>query len=389
MAIPRRQRDGSWRVVVDGAPHSDGRRRQVTIRTATKAEAQRETRRVQDERDTALTALRSGETLGSYAQALLPEWRRDITEKTFIRYEGIVEGHIVPDPIAEVLLRDLSERDVREWVGRLWAKPGRKGPTLSPRSVAHCLKRMRTILKTAVERGEIDSNPAAKVPNPTVRRDPDAVQSWTVDEVGAFMDAVATSTSPNAEMWRNAAGLTLATGLRRGEILGLKWVDVDFATGTLTISRARTKPGLATSRPKTTSSSRTIHLASEAREYLCGLREGQAADRALLGSAWTDTSFVVVLPDGRPPSPDSVTRRFRRDCETFGIRYITWHGLRRTHATLALQARVPLHVVSRNLGHGNEAITLAAYAHVLPGATADAMDTACAYIFGGHRNRPE
>jgi len=99
--------------------------------------------------------------------------------------------------------------------------------------------------------------------------------------------------------------------------------------------------------------------------------------------------FVLVLPDGRPPSPDSISQRFRRDCERAGVRYVTFHGLRHTFATFALTNKVPLHVVTRLLGHASEAITLSEYAHSLPGSTVDAVEAVADYVFGNDPERPE
>jgi integrase len=313
----------------------------------------------------------------------MASWSHDLAEKTVDRYQGIIDNHILNDPISKLSLPDISEQDVRDWKERLWAKPGRTNPTLAPRSVSHCLKLLRQILKTAHERGEIDSNPARNVPNPRVDKGTDSIMSWDVDEVKAFMGAAAASTSLNAEMWKNTAGVAIGTGIRREELLGLKWPDIDLVKGTLTVARARIKPGTETKSPKTRTSSRTISLGPEAVSCLAGLRDGQEADRALWGAAWTDTGFVVVLPDGTPPRPDSVTSRFQRDCEKFGIRYVTWQGLRHTHATLSLMAGVPLHVVSSHLGHSNPGITLDFYAHVLPRSTTESAVKADKYIFGG------
>ena len=90
-----------------------------------------------------------------------------------------------------------------------------------------------------------------------------------------------------------------------------------------------------------------------------------------------------------PARPDPVTRRFQRDCEKFGIRYVTWQGLRHTHATLSLMAGVPLHMVSLHLGHSNPGITLDFYAHVLPRSTTESAVMADEYIFDGPLTRPE
>ena len=115
----------------------------------------------------------------------------------------------------------------------------------------------------------------------------------------------------------------------------------------------------------------------------------QEGDRAVLGSGWEDTGFVLVLPHGRPPNPDSITQRFRRDCERAGIRYITFHGLRRTFATLSLIAKVPVHFVSSSLGHGSVAVTLSQYAFVFPRASVEFMEQAGKYIFSGGSKRPQ
>ncbi len=383
MAEMCRQPNGRWGGRVDGAPHLDGSRRQVTINEPSKDAANKAMRKVQEEQAAAKTSSRCSATLSDYAQTLMASWSHDLAENTVDRYQGIIDNHILNDPISKLSLPDISEQDVRDWKERLWAKPGRTNPTLAPRSVSHCLKLLRQILKTAHERGEIDSNPAKNVPNPRVNKGPDSIKSWDVDEVRAFMDAAAASTSLNAEMWRNTAGVAISTGIRRGELLGLKWPDIDLVKGTLTVARARIKPGTETKSPKTRTSSRTISLGPEAVSCLAGLRDGQDADRALWGAAWTDTGFVVVLSDGTPPRPDSVIGRFKRDCEKFGIRYVTWHGLRHTHATLSLMAGVPLHVVSLNLGHANPGVTLDFYAQVLLRSTTEAAVKADKYIFGG------
>jgi integrase len=379
----RKRPNGQWRGRVDGAPHLDGSRRQVTISESSKDAANKAMRKVQEERAAAKSSSRCSATLGDYAQTVMASWSHDLAEKTVGRYQGIIDNHILNDPISKLSLPDTSEQVVRDWKERLWAKPGRTNPTLAPRSVMHCLKLLRKILKTACDRGEINSNPARNVPNPRVDKGPDSIRSWDVDEVKAFMGAATASTSLNAEMWKNTAGVAISTGIRREELLGLKWSDIDLVKGTLTVARARIKPGTETKSPKTRTSSRTISLGPEAVSCLTGLRDGQGADRSLWGAAWTDTGFVVVLPDGTPPRPDSVTRRFQRDCEQFGIRYVTWQGLRHTYATLSLMAGVPLHLVSSHLGHSNPGITLDFYAHVLPRSTTESAVKADKYIFGG------
>mgnify|MGYP001200662963 CR=1 FL=1 len=175
----------------------------------------------------------------------------------------------------------------------------------------------------------------------------------------------------------------------RGELAGLIWPDVDLVNKQITVRRNRLWPGLNTSEPKSAASNRTMPLSPRAIRCLANLKAIQVADRAVLGSGWEDTGFILTLPHGRPPSPDSISQRFRRDCERAGVRHVTFHGLRHTFATFALANKVPLHEVTRLLGHANEAITLAHYAHVLPTATVDAVEAVADHITIDDPERPE
>ena len=375
--------DGWWGAIVDGVPHPDGRRRQITVRESTKAKAQAVVLALQQERLTYSARRQQGLTLGD----LIGPWAAvcfpNLEVSTIDRYQGIIDLHLKTDPIWGVPLRNLTESQIREFHARLRLKPGRRGPTLAKRSLRHIHALVRQILKFAVDQGEIDTNPALKVALPRVRDDPSKIKSWTVDETGRFSDLAKTSTAPNSRLWWAFFGFLVCTGLRRGEGAGLRWADVDFESGTITIRQTRLKAGIATSAPKTTASARTFSVGSHAVRFLRELKAIQESDRALLGQGWTDSGFVLTLPDGLPPSPDAITRRFRRDCERFGLTYITIHGLRHTFATQALQAGVPIHLVSQILGHSSIAITLAIYSHVMPGDTERAMETVGEFVFGG------
>jgi integrase len=174
----------------------------------------------------------------------------------------------------------------------------------------------------------------------------------------------------------------LSTGLRLGEVAGLMWSDVDLAARTLTVVRTRLAGLPDTSPTKTVGSNRTLHLSDDAVRFLTELKEIQAANRARLGPVWVDTGFVVALPDGKPPEPNTITQRIRRDCQTVGVPYIGTRGLRHTFATLALSGGVSPHLVTAVLGHHDVGFTLRTYAHLLPGAPAEAMDTIGELIFG-------
>ncbi len=380
MAKVKKFPDGHWGVVVDGPPHPDGRRNQVRIQRRTKAEAQAAMLAVQQERLARQGAARGGPTLGDFTARWAPSCLPNLADKTAVRYEGIIERYIDADSISSIPVRDLTDQHIRDWLARVRLRPGRAGPTLSTRSLRHIAALLRQILKTAVEWGETNANPALLVPLPSLRRDPGKIKAWRPNEVRRYCDEMARSAAPNAHFWRSVTILALTTGLRRGELAGLMWPDIDLDGRTLSVRRTRLYPGTATGPPKTAGSGRTIELSDETVACLRGLRSLQEDDRSVLGTAWADTGFALVLADGQPPNPDSITRRFRRDCDRLGLMYPTIHGLRHTFATTALENNA-LHVVSRILGHSDVATTLSTYAHVLPGDTAQAMENVSDRLF--------
>jgi len=380
MPTVRKRRDGLWGAIVDGPPHPDGRRNQVRIQKRTRAEAQEAMLAIQQERLARQEAARGGPTLGEFMARWATSCLPNLAAKTAVRYQGIIDKYLADDPISAIPVRDLTDQDIRDWEARVRQKPGRSGPTLSTRSLRHVAALLRQVLKAAVEWGETDANPALKVPLPSLRREPEKIKAWRPDEVRRYCTEMASSSAANAGFWLLVTILALTTGLRRGELAGLMWSDIDLEGRTLTIRRTRLDPGTETGPPKTAGSGRTIDLSDHAVACLRDLRSLQEADRSILGTAWADTGFVLVLADGQPPNPDSITRRFRRDCERLGLMYPTIHGLRHTFATTALENNA-VHVVSRILGHSDVSTTLSTYAHVLPGDTAQAMENVSDRLF--------
>ena len=389
MPKPTKLPNGSWGCRVDGPPHPDGRRNQVRVVEDTRAEALARVHEIEGQRLTHARMAKRGPTLLDFGTSWLDDHLPNVAETTARRYQGIFDNHIAADPIGSLRIGDLIAQDGREWLARLRQKPGRSTSRLSNRSLLQNLAVLNLILKAAVAWGEVDSNPLSNVERPKIRKDATKVQHWERSEVVRFREEMSRSDAPNAEMWLSAVELTLLTGLRRGELAGLLWSDVDFENKRLTVRRNRLGPGLKTSEPKSAGSNRSIPLSPGAGICLASLKAIQTDAQAVLGSGWTDTGFVLVLPHGMPPSPDSITQRFRRDCERAGVRYVTFHGLRHTFATFALAKKIPLHDVTRLLGHASKAFTLAVYAHVLPTATVDAVAAVADYIFGNDPERPE
>jgi integrase len=198
------------------------------------------------------------------------------------------------------------------------------------------------------------------------------MHTWSADELRKFLDA--STADPNLPIWRLAA----STGMRRGELLGLRWGDVDLVGGRLSLRQQLVRSGasIAFGPPKTKAARRMIALDSGTVEALRARRAVWRDERLAFGPGYEDHDLVFCRPDGQPHDPDVVTHQFERAIERAGVHRIRFHDLRHTHATLLLKARVHPKVVQERLGHSSIAITLDTYSHVIP----DMQDEAAAKI---------
>lgn len=242
-------------------------------------------------------------------------------------------------------------------------KNGKGG--LSPKTVRNIAGTLHKALKDGVRRDLLARNPAANVDLPRAVRP--ELNVWDEQQVGQFLDHVRAVGDPCASLWR----LLLATGLRRGELLGLTWADVDLVDGTVTIRQSRTVKGVDT--PKTKRGRRRITIDPDTVVELAELKNAQEQAAATLGG-WP-SPFIATDLDGRPIQPLAFTRRFQAAAKNARLPVPRLHDGRHTAATLALQNGVPIHVVSGRLGHEKVSTTLDVYAAFLPTADRLAADT--------------
>ena len=226
---------------------------------------------------------------------------------------------------------------------------------------------IRRALRDAERRGSIVRNPAELAHAP--KRRPLTLgefRAWNADQLGRFL-FLARSSTHFAALW-----LAANTGMRRGEILGLRWVDVDLELARLSVNRSLVSVAyeLHESRGKTRTARRTIDLDERTVNVLQSIRRPDSEDE----------SYVFCHLDGSPIHPQVLSDAFKRLVSQSGLPRIRLHDLRHTHATLLLKAGVPIKVVSERLGHSTPGFTMATYQHVLPGMQAEAARTFAALI---------
>lgn len=283
-----------------------------------------------------------------------------LKQTTVAFYRRIIMRHVLTH-LGGIKLANLSAPMLNSFYGDLLRNGRGAGDSgLSPTTVARVHVTVHRMLRDAVRWGELQRNVAdqATAPRPT-KQD---LAPWSPRETGQFLEAIrGTRLGP---LWHLAA----TTGLRRGEVCGLRWKDLDLDQHRLTVARARVMAGgqVVTSTPKTATSQRTIGLDPLTVSVLRTHRALQNGWRLAAGEAWDGDDMVFTDEVGRPLHPSAVSKLFTQAVRAAGIRLIRFHDLRHGHATAALEAGAPLKVVSERLGHRSISITADVYSHVRP-----------------------
>lgn len=246
--------------------------------------------------------------------------------------------------------------------------PADGGRAYTPKTVLEVHQIIRRSLADAIERGLLARNVAVAAHAPKLRAVP-AVEHEALDaeQLHAFLRAAAGH--------RHFAILWLAafTGMRRSELVGLQWRDIDFERAAVSVTRGLVSVGyeLKISPGKTQRARRRIDLDPTTVGLIRAWKEWHAVEQAAAG-ADPRPGWVFAEPDGQPVHPHSVAQACGRIAAGAGLPQIHLHGLRHTHATLLIKAGVPVKVVSERLGHRTTAFTIETYQHVLPGMQAEA-----------------
>jgi integrase len=317
------------------------------------------------------------------AQYLLTEWlplaQAELRHSTFDSYRRNADLHVVPR-IGSLPLQKVRPIDLTKLYAELLRNGRQDGKGgLAPKTVHNIHQMLRKSFADAVQLNYVVRNAAAsaKVPKPLGSRRRE-MKYWTADELRLFLEV--NRDSYHWPAWYVGAN----TGMRRGEILGLRWRDVDFDVRRLAIRHTIISVAyeLRSSDAKTDRSERVIDLDARTTDVLRHHHDRQVAYRRDLVTGYETNDLVFPKPDGRPVHPDIFSNAFDRRIQRTDVPRIRLHDLRHTHATLLLRAGVQPKVVSERLGHASVAFTMHVYAHVLPGMQAEAASAFGDLVFG-------
>jgi integrase len=356
----------SWRYRFDGERGLDGNRNVITgtIRSTTKKAAEEELRSIMSETETGGFLEPSKATVAEHLKKWLETVEADLGSTTVERYAQACNSHVIP-ALGEVRLQKLRPTQIQDFInncrkdGRLNGEGG-----LSARSALHIHRIFKLALKQAVGWKLISSNPMDGITAPS----PDKPEVEVLDK------------AETATLLKAAEGrpiyttilLAVTTGMRRGELLALRWSDIDFVKGHLDVNQTlvETKAkGLEFKAPKSKSGKRRISLPAITIEELKRHRNRQAEKFFKLGfrPGNDDLVFLSIHADGTigARKPWSLTKVFSCFIKSVKVPQITLHGLRHSHITHLLMDGEPINVVSKRAGHSTVSITLDVYGHVL------------------------
>jgi integrase len=302
------------------------------------------------------------ETFGAYLRRWLEDKETQVRYSTIQQYRFMLEKHVIPR-LEKVELTKLKPQHLQRLYTELRDE-------LSNRSIAHIHGMLHAALDRALKWGLVGRNVAEAVDPP--KPAPFHGTTWTAEQSAEFL-RVAETAEP-----RYFVGFALAiyTGMRKGEILALRWEDIDFTSRTLRVCRSLSWKGATPifQEPKTERGRRLVAIPDELVRILQSHRARQAEEKLLMGSAYQDHGLVLARVDGRPIYPRTFDHAWERAVKHANVPKIRFHDLRHTHASLLLQQGVHPKIVSERLGHSTVSITLDIYSHVLPGLQKQAAD---------------
>jgi len=347
----------SYSIVLSFTDPVTGRRKQQWVSVkGTKKDAEKRLAELLHQLDNGTYIKPAKTTVAEFLERWLLDYAQpNLSPRSFERYTSIVHIHLVPS-LGNIPLAQLKP----EHVQKLYTTKLNDG--LSARTVRYLHTVLHKALQTAIKWGRLSRNVADGVDVPRAHRG--EMQTWDEDEVTLFLEVA--KKTPYFALFHTA----LFTGMRRSELLALRWCDVDFVYSQICVMRSlhhlRNGSYIFT-QPKSDSSRRTIALSPSAILVLQDHHEKQKLERAMLGTALKGDDLVFSTPEGKPLRPNTVSRAWTMLAARTGLKVIRLHDARHSHASLMLKQGTHPKVVQERLGHSSIQITLDTYSHVAPG----------------------
>ena len=332
-----------------------------TAYAKTQREAKQKLRDMQRNRDEGLKLIESGIYMRDYLIGWLELTKPTLRRKTYDGYESFIRVHIIPR-LGHIKLNKLTP----EHINKAWGRMLKEGHSAT--LIEHCHLRLSKALHDARERKLIANNPMQFINKPRVEAK--EMNPLSLEEIPQVLDL-----AKDTEYY-SIIHTAIHTGMRRNELLGLRWKDINLDESILHLNRSiyRAKGGVTEHQTtKTKSGSRPIDLTPSSAIVLRKQWELQKGDALVYGYKVTEDSPVFIRTTGEPLLPSTVTFGFKKIVRKLGLGDVRFHDLRHTHATVLLLQGVHPKVVQERLGHSKMSTTMDLYSHVMPSMQKDAV----------------
>ncbi|MBM7556831.1 tyrosine-type recombinase/integrase [Halanaerobacter jeridensis] len=351
-------------------PQTGKRKRKYETFNGTKTEAKKRAAELEHEIKSNQFIEDTEETVGSYLKEWLRNYKHNLAPSTYESYDIIINSHLIP-ALGQKKLSELGPQDIERYQAQKLSsgrKDGKQGG-LSTRTVQYHHRVLSKALKKAEKYNLIRENPAKLVQAPTPNTP--EINPLSKDEVNKLLD--------QAEGFaHDLIYLGVKTGMRRGELLALRWSDIDFENKKITVRQSMTKvtgEELSFNKPKTKSSQRPIQIDDEIITMLKKRKAKQEEYKEKFGNKYDNQHKLVFRKNnGKPFLPQYATKMFNQVAEAAELGEFRLHDLRHTHATLMLKSEVHPKIVQERLGHSSITQTLDTYSHVIPSMQKEAVD---------------
>jgi len=350
-----RKRGNKWSFVIDAGTNPDGSRKQKWYSGYdTKVEAEKALTEVLSKLNKGIYVDSKNLTVEEYLNLWISEYAEtNVKPKTYRSYKDTVEKYLIPN-LGRKKLEKLTPVEIQSYLN-IKIKEGE----LSNTTILYHYKVLKQSLNQAIKWQLLNYNPCNAVDPP--KKSKKEMKVLDEFEIELLLDHV------KKEKIYLPVLLALTTGMRRGEICGLKWSDVDFINNVIYVSKAlqMIEGTLTLVEPKTQKSNRSVAVPENVMEVLKAERKKQIEYRMILGETYKNNNFVCSWDDGRPINPDYISKTFPKIRRKLGLE-VRFHDLRHTHATMLLKQNIHPKVVQERLGHSSIGITMDTYSHVSP-----------------------
>ncbi|MDP1421151.1 site-specific integrase [Peribacillus simplex] len=357
-SVKKNKQTSKWDLVFDaGKDPLTGKRKQILRRGfASKQDANDEMIRLKAEilenEFLDLTHM----TYGKYMEEWLQERKSRLQASTFETH-SIFYRNVIKPRLGLLKLQQIAPMQIQKFVNDLVNDTSYSGHTIHLifRIVSSSLKKAK-ILKL------IKDNPSIGITLPRIKRK--EINVWSLDQINFFISEA----KKIKRLTRCYIGflMSIFTGMRQGEILGIRWKDIDFESQTIFVRQTLTQNAEIKAGAKNEASVRSIHIPSKLVDELRTHRKQILEEKLLVGSSYRDLDLVICTKSGNPMIPRNFRKEFYNLTEKIGLPKIRFHDLRHTHATILIQQNVNVKLISERLGHADIETTLNTYSHVLP-----------------------